>query len=126
MYKGKLYEYTAFPNGLSLCPRKFTKLMKPILAHIHTLNHIISGYIDDFYLQGATYAECVANVVHTVTTFDNTGFVPHPDKSTFIPTQEIVMLGFIINSVSMTIKLTTEKRKGILKLVTQVIDSRLH
>ena len=37
------------------------------------------------------------------------GFVVHPTKSTLIPTQEIVTLGFEINSVKMTIRLTTDK-----------------
>ena len=126
IYKGQLYEYTVFPNGLCICPRKFTKLMKPILAHIHALHHIISGYIDDFYLQGNTYEKCVANVVNTLKTFDNAGLVPHPQKSTFVPVQEIVLLGFVINSVSMTIRLTVEKKEKIKSLVTQVMISRHH
>ena len=70
-YQGKLYQYTVFPNGLSVCPRKFTKLMKPIFAHIRLQNYVISGYIDDFYLQANTYAGCVANVVNTLKLFDN-------------------------------------------------------
>ena len=49
-YHGSLYQYTVFPNGLSTCPRKFTKMMKPPLSHLRLLNHIIIGYIDDFYL----------------------------------------------------------------------------
>ena len=125
-YKGKLYQYTAFPNGLSICPRKFTKLIKPVLAHIHTLHRIISGYIDDFYLQGTTYKECIANVIQTVKVFDNVGLVPHPDKSTFIPVQEIVLLGFVINSIYMTIvKLKPEKIKHIYKRTGQT-DYRLN
>ena len=85
IYGGQLYEYTVFPNGLCICPRKFTKLMKPILAHIHALHHIISGYIDDFYLQGSTYQKCAENVVNTVKIFDSVGLVPHPRKSVFTP-----------------------------------------
>ena len=30
---GLLYKYTVFPNGLSTCPRKFKKMMKPPLSH---------------------------------------------------------------------------------------------
>ena len=25
-----LYKFSCFPNGLALCPRKFTKLLKPV------------------------------------------------------------------------------------------------
>ena len=31
-FDGLLYKYTVFPNGLSTCPRKFTKMMKPPLS----------------------------------------------------------------------------------------------
>ena len=50
-YNGTLYKYTALPNGLCTCPRKFTKMMKPPLAFLRQCGHIISGYIDDQYLQ---------------------------------------------------------------------------
>ena len=85
--------------------------MKPILAHIHALHHIISGYNDDFYLQGSTYQKFVENVVNTVKIFDSVGLVPHPRKSVFTPVQEIVLLGFVINLLSMTITLTVEKKR---------------
>jgi hypothetical protein len=55
------------------------------------------------------------------TGLDNTGLVPHPQKSTFVPVQEIVLLGFLINSLSMTIRLTVEKKEKIKSLVTQVM-----
>ena len=48
-------------------------------------------------------------VIDTFILFDKLGFVMHPDKSVFFPSQEIVLLGFIINSVDMTIKLTNDK-----------------
>ena len=83
------------PNLESICASS----MKPILAHIHALHHIISGYIDDFYLQSHTYQKCVENVVTTVKIFDNVGLIPHPQKSVLIPAQEIVLLGFVINSL---------------------------
>lgn len=62
-------------------------------------------------MQGTTYKESIANVIQTVKVFDNVGLVPHPDKSTFIPVQEIVLLGFVINSIYMTIYIDTSKNK---------------
>ena len=44
---------------------------------------------------------------------DSLGFVAHPDKSTFIPSQRLEFLGFILNSVEMTIRLTREKATGL-------------
>ena len=33
-YKDRLYKYIAYPNGLCHCPRKFTKLLKPLLCSL--------------------------------------------------------------------------------------------
>lgn len=108
-WNGKTFEYTCLPNGLSCCPRKFTKILKPILAHLHRLGNISVGHIDDLYLQGSTYDQCVSNVVDTIVLFDRAGFVVHPTKSSLIPSQEIVVLGFTINSIKMIVALTREK-----------------
>ena len=36
-WKGKFYTSQVFPNGLALCPRKFTKLLKPAYAFLRSL-----------------------------------------------------------------------------------------
>ena len=51
-WKGVLYKFTCFPNGLALCPRKFTKLLKPVYCYLRKKGHLSSGCIDDSYLQG--------------------------------------------------------------------------
>ena len=70
---GTLYKYTIFPNGLSICPRKFTKMMKPPLSHLRLMNHIVSGYIDDLYLQGSTYQKCTLKVLDSIQMLDKIG-----------------------------------------------------
>ena len=52
--------------------------------------------------------------------FDRLGFVVHPDKSVLIPTQEMTILGFVINSRKMSIKLTPQKEKNLKRLVNQL------
>ena len=66
---------------LMACPRKFTKMMKSPLSHLRLLNHIIIGYIDDFYLQGSTYERCIINVIDSIKLLDELGLVVHPEKS---------------------------------------------
>ena len=41
-HEGKLYKFTAWPNGLSPCPRKFTKILKQPFANLRLLGHIIA------------------------------------------------------------------------------------
>ena len=45
----------------------------------------------------------------------------HPEKSVFAPSQEVAYLGFIINSVTMTVRLTTERKRRIFDLCQEVL-----
>ena len=72
------------------------------------------------------YQKCVENVLTTVNIFHNVGLIPHPQKSVLIPGQEIVFLSFVINSLSMTINLTVEKKEKIKILITPVKNSGQH
>ena len=112
-YQGSLYAYTVYPNGLASCPRQFTRLLKPPIAHLRSQWHIIAGYIDDIYLQSDTYEGCVNTILTTFRQFNDLGFVVHPEKSEFIPKQNIKFLGFILDSRSMTITLPAEQRTKI-------------
>ena len=73
------------------------------------MGHICMGHRDDSFLLGYDHTACQRNVPDTVDTFHNLGFVIHPVKSVFIPTQEIEFLGFLLNSILMTIRLPPTK-----------------
>lgn len=113
MWRGALFQFTCLPNGLSCAPRKFTKLLKPALSTLHLRGHVSSAYLDDMFLQGKTYKECVGIVIDSVQVVDSLGFVVHPAKSTFIRSQRLEILGFVLNSVEMTIRLTPDKATGL-------------
>jgi hypothetical protein len=122
-YGNTLFKFTVFPNGLSTCPRKFTKLLKPPLAWLRINGHIIIAYIDDLYLQGKSFAECMHTIVQTMKLLEHLGFVVHPDKSVFIPSQSLTFLGFTINSKTMTITLTKEKIEKLKDLIKEALAS---
>ena len=58
----KLYQFTVFPNGLSSAPRIFTKILKPVYAHLRQLGHITCGYINDSFIMGDTYDTSLASI----------------------------------------------------------------
>ena len=60
--------------------------------------------------------DCMDNIPDTVQLVDSLGFTVHPDKSVLIPTQEIVFVGFVLNSKSMTVRLTPKKADDIVKM----------
>ena len=75
--------------------------------------HEIIGYIDDSYLKGDSYDSCALNVEASVKLLKSLGFIIHPEKSALIPSQTAQFLGFIIDSVHMTVSLTEEKKEFI-------------
>ena len=93
--------FLVLPNGLCCVPRKFTKLMKPPKATLRLDGHIIAIYIDDLINVRLTFDECVENVITSVKLLNSLGFIMHPDKSIFLPEQEITFLGFNIISQKM-------------------------
>ena len=74
---------------------------------------------DDHYLQGQTYKKCVLSVTDTSVLLDKLGLVVHPEKSTFIPTQVLTILGLVINSVAMIVQLTREKATSLQNVGTE-------
>eukprot|EP00794_Sanderia_malayensis_P010313 gene10313-11382_t len=123
LWKDTYYRFTAFPNGLALCPRKFTKLLKPVYAWLRNKGHLSVAYIDDSYLQADTYDKCVKNIIDTVTLLDSLGFVVHPKKSVFIPAKTITFLGVVLDSVDMTVYLTQDRADSIKRVCDTVLSS---
>ncbi len=121
-YDDELYQFTCYPNGLAPCPRKFTKVMKVPTSYLREIGHFILGYIDDFFLKANNTQKCNEAVEAAINLFQKLGFTIHSDKSQFEPTTCIIFLGFVIDSVAMTIKLTDEKKSKLINLIRQVLD----
>ena len=83
--------------------------MKPVFASLRERGHLSSGYLDDSLLEGYLYSECKSNIVDTTNLLENLGLYPHEDKSVTKPTQIIQLLGFVLNSIDMTVSLTKGK-----------------
>jgi len=113
-WRGVLYQFKALPNGLSSGPRKFTKLLKPPFSVLRHRGHVIIGYIDDTLLLGKTKEAVTEAVADTTELLQSLGFTIHQEKSVFEPEQKIVFLGFEIDSVTMTVKLTQRKIEEIM------------
>jgi hypothetical protein len=117
MWKDQLYCFTCLPMGLTSSPRIFTKLMKPIFATLRSkFGHICLAYIDDSLYIGQSDVECAEATLHAVELLSKLGLHVNQEKSRMLPSQTIEYLGFVIDSASMTVRLTPRKRD---KLLTQ-------
>ena len=121
IFKNQKYQYNCLPNGYSLGPYKFTKVSKMLFKHLKDKGHLNTNYIDDSFLSSITYDECINNIHDTLTIARKAGFVIHPEKSVIVPTHVIEYLGFILNSIDMTVRLTPRKIDDICEKIRNVI-----
>ena len=115
-WQGKVYMYVVMPFGLAEAPRKFTKLLKPVLAKLRQAGIILAIYINDGWVKGQTYSRCLHNILVTVKLFAKLGFLLHKEKSALIPSQQVNILGFDVDSVAMLVTIGNEKTNKAIAL----------
>ena len=112
-YDGQLYEFVWLPNGLSSVPRIFTKLLKPALARLRDDGVLLVVYIDDIILL-ANESETLVTYIHKATTLlKSLGFPIHEGKFLFVPSQKVAFLGFVFDSINMTVSMNQTKLKKL-------------
>lgn len=115
MFKKQIYEFTCLPFGLSWAAFIFTKLLKPVAGLLRKNGISCVFYLDDILIFGDSSEECNNNTRLVIATLENLGFVINFQKSCTSPTQRCKFLGFFLNSTTMSLELTEEKRKNILQ-----------
>ena len=100
MWQEQLFQFTALPNGLSSAPRLFTKIMKPVFAKLRQQGVKVVGFIDDTLVMGHTKHETEAAVTKTKE-----------------------LMGFMINSREMTVRLPNDKIVDIIDACASLIHT---
>ena len=85
--------------------------------------HVVSDYIDDTYHQQQLFNDALNSLHACKSLFTSLGLLIHPEKSLDIPSEVATVLGFIINSLDMTISLTTEKKSSFRELCHRIMQS---
>ena len=94
--------------GLASAPRVFTKIMKPVLAHLGQQGISPFYYIDDSLIEAETFDTCKAYAHFLVELFPSLGFTINKEKSMLIPSRRISYLGHIIDSTRFKVYLPDE------------------
>ena len=110
--------------GLSSAPRLFAKLSKPVWSHLRIKGHVNSAFIDDSFL-GDCLSACRKNVMDSIHVVRSSGFVIHPMKPVFDPVQILPCLGFVLNSIAMTVTISPERASKLHEAACLIRDSEL-
>lgn len=112
-WKGKLFQFTCLPNGLACAPRLFTRLLNSVFAFFRQKNWSCFQYIDDSIILDSSFEKCKRATEKISNYLKKLGFFVHEQKSSVIPSKQIVFLGFNINSDTMKVTPTEGKIQKI-------------
>ena len=115
-WQGKTYMYIVMLFGLAEAPKKFTKLLKPELSKLRRMGITLAIYIDDGWVRAQTFAQCVQNMITTMKLFAKVGFLLHKEKSVPVPKQQVSILGYEVDSVTMLVTLGDDKTVNAISL----------
>ena len=93
------------------------KILKPVYARLRSIGHTCMGHIDVSLLVGQIFNLCHRNIADTVSLFTNLALTIHPLKSVLQHQQKINFLGFVLDSITLTVTLTAAKAMKVDLLV---------
>lgn len=108
-WNSTLFEFICLPFGLSLAPRVFTKVLKPFVASIRNKGIRLVIYLDDMAIISSSRELSSQEAGIVVQILESLGFIINKEKSVLFPSQKIVFLGYVIDSVARTVSLPEEK-----------------
>ena len=120
----QLLEWRVLPFGLKCSPRVISKVLKPVMAFLRTTwGILITIYIDDLFIQGKTPMEVFIHAQVSALLLMVLGWSLNWKKSDFIPKQQAVHLGFLLDSVSMTISCPPDKVARLQSMCKEAMKS---
>lgn len=109
------------PNGYKDAPRLFTKLLKVPLSKIRKeVKATIVAYLDDSLGIERGNKETLKDIPYKL--FQAFGYTVNFKKSSLELTKVIEFLGFMINSVDMTVSLSESKTESVRKTIRDILS----
>ena len=122
-WRGELFEFTCLCFGLSSAPYLFTKVMKPVFSNLRKRGISCTYYLDDSLYINMSSVELVSHTREATILLESLGFKVNVEKSLYTPSQEIQHLGFILNTVTQTVSLPSDKINRIKEACQNLLNS---
>ena len=125
-FKGKHYADATLPFGLRSAPKIFTALADALLwiLKAHGISQVMH-YLDDYITLGPPGSEQCQINLHIITSICELLGIPLALDKCEGPTTLLVFLGFLLDTINMTVSLPKDKLERILKLISEW-ESRKH
>ena len=116
----RCFVFSVLPFGLASAPFVFTKIQKALVKHCREQGIKIFTYLDDGAGVGKSYA--TASAAPNIVKWDiaASGFIAHPEKCCWEPTQVGDLLGFTLNLKEGSIHVPPERITRLCERITPV------
>ncbi len=108
-WANRFYVFTVLPFGLASACYMFTKLLRPLVGYWRSKGLRTVVYLDDGLCMAPGQASAKEASALVRASLGNAGFVTHPDKSVWEPTQCLTWLGFVIDLAQGEIRIPEPK-----------------
>ena len=119
-----VYKFICLPFGLNICPRIFTKILKPLIKFCRLKGIQVANYLDDFILWSDSEAKCKADSDWFLRFLQELGWKINFPKSHLIPTQRLQWLGLDWNLVTHQVSLPEVKLLKLQSLGRELIQGK--
>ena len=97
---GKVYQFKVLCFGLSMAPQVFTGVIAPVSAFLHRSGIRLRRYLDGWLIQASSREQVLLALDTVLQLCLSLGIVVNWEKSQLIPTQRMVYLGVLLDSIS--------------------------
>ena len=97
---GKVYQFKVLCFGLSTAPQVFTRVMALVSAFLHGTGIRLRRYLDDWLIQASSREQVLLALETVLQLCKLLGIVVNWEKFQLIPTQRMVYLGVLLDSIS--------------------------
>jgi hypothetical protein len=97
------FQTTAF--GLAIAPRVFTNLLRTPIALLRRMCIRLIVYMDDILIMNQSYQGVQSDLQTVVAMMEGLGFLINKAKSELNPEQTIELLGYMVDSIEMSLSL---------------------
>ncbi len=119
------FRFRVMPFGLATAARTMTRMTKPVVCHLASkgVRHVI--YIDDGRVLASSEVKAYEDYALVLSVLERAGFtisVKKTDRPEDIA-QSKQFLGFVFNTVTMSVSLPDEKVTAIIQKIRKVVDN---
>ena len=119
---GKIYQFKVLCFGLSTTPQVFTRVMAPVLAFLHQSGIRLRCYLDDWLIQASSREQVLLALESVLQLCLSLGIVVNWEKSQLIPSQRMVYLGVLLDSISFRASPTLKRVEKLLSIGNEFLS----